>query len=95
MAALRDPLTLDSAQAEWVADQLLESGEKGLLLPVNVVLDAYIRGKSRQVGCCHMPYLLMPYGRSQPFAGEALSWTKVHDTVLFIDMHMLVLPAAQ
>ena len=47
VAALRDPLTLDSAQAEWVADQLLESGEKGLLLPVNVVLDAYIRGKSR------------------------------------------------
>ncbi len=48
MAALRDPLTLDNARAEWVAQQLLESGEKGILLPVNVVLDAYIRGKSRQ-----------------------------------------------
>ena len=48
VAALRDPLTLDNARAEWVAQQLLESGEKGILLPVNVVLDAYIRGKSRQ-----------------------------------------------
>ena len=47
VAALRDPLTLDNARAEWVAQQLLESGEKGILLPVNVVLDAYIRGKSR------------------------------------------------
>lgn len=48
VAALRDPLTLDNVRAEWVAQQLLESGEKGILLPVNVVLDAYIRGKSRQ-----------------------------------------------
>ena len=48
VAALRDPLTLDNARAEWVAQQLLESGEKGILLPVTVVLDAYIRGKSRQ-----------------------------------------------
>ena len=47
VAALRDPLTLDNARAEWVAQQLLESGEKGILLPVNVVLDAYIRAKSR------------------------------------------------
>jgi len=38
VSALRDPLTLDSARAEWVAHQLLESGEKGILLPVNVVL---------------------------------------------------------
>ena len=45
--ALRDPLTLDNARAEWVANQLLESGEKGILLPASLILDSYIRGKSR------------------------------------------------
>ena len=80
VAALRDPLTLDSAQAEWVADQLLESGEKGILLPVNVVLDAYIRGKSRraQLGPCPMPYWFIPCGNSQPFAVDALSKSKTN-----------------
>lgn len=47
VASLRDPLTLDVAKAEWIAKQLLEAGEHGILLPVNVVLDAYVRGKSR------------------------------------------------
>ncbi|KAK9904721.1 hypothetical protein WJX75_001251 [Coccomyxa subellipsoidea] len=47
VAAVRDPLTLDAAKAEWIANQLLEAGEHGILLPVNVVLDAYVRGKSR------------------------------------------------
>ncbi len=47
VAAIRDPLTLDAAKAEWIANQLLEAGEHGILLPVNVVLDAYVRGKSR------------------------------------------------
>jgi hypothetical protein len=45
--ALRDPLTLDNVRAEWVANQLLESGEKGILLPASLILDSYIRGKSR------------------------------------------------
>lgn len=50
VAAVRDtPLTLDAAKAEWIANQLLEAGEHGILLPVNVVLDAYVRGKSRRV----------------------------------------------
>lgn len=47
LAALREPLTLDAAKAEWIAKQLLEAGEHGILLPVNIVLDAYVRGKSR------------------------------------------------
>ena len=49
VGALRDPLTLDPQKAEWVADQLLQAGEHGILLPVNVILDAYVRGKAR---CC-------------------------------------------
>ncbi len=48
VAAVRDtPLNLDAAKAEWIANQLLEAGEHGILLPVSVVLDAYVRGKSR------------------------------------------------
>jgi hypothetical protein len=47
LAALREPLTLDTAKAEWIAEQFLEAGEHGILLPLNVVLDAYVRGKSR------------------------------------------------
>ena len=54
--ALRDPLTLDNARAEWVANQLLESGEKGILLPASLILDSYIRGKSRY---CFPPLLKM------------------------------------
>lgn len=49
VGALRDPLTLDPQKAEWVAEQLLQAGEHGILLPVNVILDAYVRGKAR---CC-------------------------------------------
>jgi hypothetical protein len=45
--ALREPLRLDRNRAEWLAEQLLEAGEKGILVPANIVLDAYARGKAR------------------------------------------------
>ena len=67
VAAVRDtPLTLDAAKAEWIADQLLEAGEHGILLPVNVVLDAYVRGKSRRVAArptisCYSNRALCPH----------------------------------
>ena len=47
-AALQELPKLDAARAEWVARQLLEAGEHGLLSPLSVVLDAYVRGKARQ-----------------------------------------------
>jgi hypothetical protein len=47
LEALREPLKLDRKKAEWLAEQLLEAGEKGILVPANIVLDAYTRGKAR------------------------------------------------
>lgn len=46
VSLVRDPL-MDTAKAQWVADQLLDAGENGVLLPANIVLDAYARGKLR------------------------------------------------
>lgn len=40
-------LQWDQAKAEWLAGQLLEAGERGVLTPVNIVLDAYVAGKAR------------------------------------------------
>lgn len=45
-AQVREPF-LDQARAEWIAEQLLTQGDHGVLLPVNTVLDAYVRGKAR------------------------------------------------
>ena len=48
--ALTEPLhalAWDQAKAEWLAGQLLEAGESGVLTPVNIVLDAYVAGKAR------------------------------------------------
>ncbi len=45
--ALAEPLHFDQAKAEWLAGQLLEAGESGVLTPVNIVLDAYVAGKAR------------------------------------------------
>eukprot|EP00884_Botryococcus_braunii_P013865 jgi/Botrbrau1/2247/Bobra.101_2s0075.2 len=47
LEAIREPLRLDEERAEWLAKQLLEAGEKGILVPANIVLDAYTRGKAR------------------------------------------------
>ncbi|KAK9821323.1 hypothetical protein WJX81_003386 [Elliptochloris bilobata] len=46
-AALREPLGFDRAKAEWLAEQLLEAGEQGVLVAPNVLLDAYSRAKVR------------------------------------------------
>lgn len=43
----------DSRRAEWeqfaeqFAEYLLAAGENGILVPANIVLDAYARGKAR------------------------------------------------
>lgn len=47
-AALREPLGFDRAKAEWLAEQLLQAGERGMLVAPNVLLDAYSRAKVRR-----------------------------------------------
>ena len=47
-AALREPLGFDRAKAEWLAEQLLQAGERGVLVAPNVLLDAYSRAKVRR-----------------------------------------------
>lgn len=68
VSLVRDPL-MDTAKAQWVADQLLDAGENGVLLPANIVLDAYARGKLR--------YYLNRHGTNTALV-LALSCTCVH-----------------
>lgn len=44
--ALAEPLHFDQAKAEWLAGQLLEAGENGVLTPITLVLDSYVAGKA-------------------------------------------------
>ena len=48
VAALREPLGFDQAKADWLAEQLLQAGERGVLVAPNVLLDAYSRAKVRR-----------------------------------------------
>ena len=58
-AALREPLGFDRARAEWLAEQLLQAGERGVLVAPNVLLDAYSRAKVRRgTGGCAAAVLL-------------------------------------
>ena len=44
---------MDASRAEWLADSLLEASENGVLVPANIVLDAYVRGKARSDLACN------------------------------------------
>lgn len=62
---------MDTAKAQWVADQLLEASENGVLVPANIVLDAYVRGKVR----CDQS--LGIFVQKQPHASDLVQSTEI------------------
>ena len=85
-AALREPLGFDRAKAEWLAEQLLQAGERGVLVAPNVLLDAYSRAKVRRGSRLHSfaaavlrPCLavVMLLACLEPEACAAASWQDV------------------